>query len=214
MCIRDSIKSDDTWYRVKEGVPTGGIPSVDLGNIAVFYVLKRLVFSEDKRPDELRHFVRFVDDGSGIWCNSKESFNEWFSILRTASVALFGLDFTCEVSPINEYSQFLDIKFKFDNGVLTTDLFRKPTDANRYLEFSSRRPCLPIWYTLVHSGYTSSWYTPKLFYACVGVFWGIWVSVSASVSASACKCGVYPWSVPKRRILEEKVVACFKMLAF
>ena len=50
------------------------------------------------------------------------------------------MDFTCEITCINDFSQFLDIKFKFDHGKLTTDLYRKPTDANRYLEFTSSHP--------------------------------------------------------------------------
>ena len=134
------IKFEDSWYRVENGVPTGGIPSVDLGNISVFYVLKQLVFNDVMRPKEILHFIRFVHDMSGVWKGTKESFQEWFTILRNASVPLYSLDFTCEITAVNEYSQFLDIKFKFENGELTTDIFRKPTDANRYLEFSSNHP--------------------------------------------------------------------------
>ena len=125
---------------MNNGVPTGGIPSVDLGNISVFYVLKKLVFNDEMRPKEFLHFVRFLDDMSGVWEGTMESFEEWFTIFKNASVPLYGLDFTCVLTPVNQYSQFLDINFKFSNGVLTTDIFRKPTDANRYLEFSSSHP--------------------------------------------------------------------------
>ena len=37
-------------------------------------------------------------------------------------------------------SQFFDILYKFEEGKLVTDLFRKETDANRYLEFFSYHP--------------------------------------------------------------------------
>ena len=47
------IKFEDSWYRVENGVPTGGIPSVDLGNISVFYVLNQLVFNDIMRPKEI-----------------------------------------------------------------------------------------------------------------------------------------------------------------
>ena len=87
------IKFEDSWYRVEDGVPTGGIPSVDLGNISVFYVLKQLVFNDVMRPKEIPHFIRFVDDMSGVWKVTKESFQEWLTILRNASVPLYGLDF-------------------------------------------------------------------------------------------------------------------------
>ena len=44
------------------------------------------------------------------------------------------------VNPVTTFTQFLDIQFKFNNGQLTTDIFRKPTDANRYLYFNSYHP--------------------------------------------------------------------------
>ena len=76
---------------MENGVPTGGIPSVDLGNISVFYVLKQLVFNDVMQPKEIPHFIRFVDDMSGVWKGTKESFHEWFTLLRNASVLLYGL---------------------------------------------------------------------------------------------------------------------------
>ena len=76
---------------MEDGVPTGGIPSVDLGNISVFYVLNRLVFNDIMQPKEILHFIRFVHDMSGVWKGTKESFQEWFTILMNASVLLYGL---------------------------------------------------------------------------------------------------------------------------
>ena len=55
-------------------------------------------------------------------------------------MSMYNLDLTYEITAINEFSQFLDIQYKFENGVLTTDLYRKPTDANRYLHFMSYHP--------------------------------------------------------------------------
>ena len=53
----------------------------------------------------------------------------------------YSLDITYEVNPITEFTQFLDIKYKFEGGKLSTELFRKPTDAsNRHLKFSSFHP--------------------------------------------------------------------------
>ena len=121
-------------------IPTGGVPSVDLGNIAVFYVLRNLVYDPERRPVEIVSFMRFVDDGTGIWQGSITHFHEWIGILKQTSIALYGLDFTYEVHPITEPCQFLDIQFSFNDGTLATDVYRKPTDANRYLEFSSCHP--------------------------------------------------------------------------
>ena len=44
------------------------------------------------------------------------------------------------VNNASNFTQFLDIRFKFVNSVLTTDIFRKETDANRYLFYNSFHP--------------------------------------------------------------------------
>lgn len=132
------LKNDDQWYEVVNGVPTGGINSVDCGNIALFFVLKKLVY--ENKPRELRNLDRFVDDISGQGKGSIRKFTEWVELLRTQMVSTYGLDITFDVKPITEPTQFLDIQYWFESGKLTTDLFRKPTDANRYLEFSSFHP--------------------------------------------------------------------------
>ena len=134
------VKFQNCWYVSENGIPTGGIPSVDLGNITVFYVMRHLVYNPEVRPVEMCSFMRFVDDGTGIWQGAITHFHEWIDVLKQSSVALYGLDFTYEVHPITEPCQFLDIQFSFNNGTLATDVYRKPTDANRYLEFSSYHP--------------------------------------------------------------------------
>ena len=126
------------WYGVVDGVPTGGVPSVDVANMSVFFVLKQLIYNHPN--SNLHRFIRFVDDGCGIWKGDEESFFVWFENLRSTSVTTYGLDLTLSVKPVTEFTQFLDIQFKFYNGILTTDIFRKPTDANRYLSFSSFHP--------------------------------------------------------------------------
>ena len=60
--------------------------------------------------------------------------------LRVKSVDLYGLDLTVVVNKASVFTQFLDIQFKFVDGVLTTDIFRKETDANRYLYYNSFHP--------------------------------------------------------------------------
>ena len=81
-----------------------------------------------------------VDDGLGFFSGDIDNFYSWFNDVREASVDLCGLDLTVCVNPVTSFTQFLDIQFKFNNGKLTTDIFRKPTDANRYLYFNSFHP--------------------------------------------------------------------------
>ena len=132
------FKNGDQWYEVVNGVPTGGINSVDCGNISLFYVLKILVYN--KKPTELNNLDRFVDDISAQGKGCPNKFKEWVESLPSQMISKYGLDITCSIKPITEYTRLLDIQYRFQEGKLTTDLFRKATDANRYLEFSSFHP--------------------------------------------------------------------------
>ena len=135
------LKNQDSWYEVVNGVPTGGISSVDCGNISLYYVLKTLVYNPDRRPQFLKNHDRFVDDMSSQCSAPREVIEKWVKDVRDEMVARFGLDITYEIKDITEFTQFLDIVYKVKDGSLTTDLYRKKTDANRYnLEFSSYHP--------------------------------------------------------------------------
>ena len=92
-------------------------------------------------PSHLRNLDRFVDDiTSCVSSASRETIQEWVLQLREDMVTKFGLDITYEIKNITEYTQFLDFQYKVVNKKLITDLYRKKTDANRYLEFSSYHP--------------------------------------------------------------------------
>ena len=131
------VKFRDVWYGVKEGIPTGGIPSVSVANICVYYVFKMLIYSQE---NDVLSLLRFVDDGLGFYDGTMDCFNVWFASVREISVNMYGLDLTVVVNPVSSCTQFLDIKFKFVDGKLTTNIFRKETDANKYLSFHSHHP--------------------------------------------------------------------------
>ena len=132
------LKNDGQWYEVVNGVPTGGINSVDCGNIALFYVLKNLIYT--KKPEGLRNLEQFVDDISGQGKGCMKTFTSWIESIRSQMIATYGLDIFYEAKSIMDFTQFLDIQYRFEGNKLITDLFRKPTDVNRYLEFSSFHP--------------------------------------------------------------------------
>ena len=88
-----SSEDEDQWYEVVNGVPTGGINSVDCGNIALVFALKTLVYYPVFRPEELRNLDRFVDDicSQGMWRGSIIDFESWvtlFVCLKTPGVPL------------------------------------------------------------------------------------------------------------------------------
>ena len=142
-CRSGVVKSKDGWYTSAKGIPTGGVPCVHIANITVYYVLSRLAFNANVRPPELISLLRFVDDGLGFWKGSQESFNVWMENLNEVSTEEFGLSFTYELFEEDQFAQFLDINLRLEfaeNCIMVTDIYRKPTDANRYLQFTSHHP--------------------------------------------------------------------------
>ena len=133
------LNSDNgDWYRLHRGIPTGAVTSVDLANISLFYALKNCAYSE--RPTFVHTMMRFVDDISGLAKTDVVNMENWIVDVRQKLRSDHSLDITYEVLPIESSCKFLDISFRFVNGILHTDIFRKKTDANRYLYHSSHHP--------------------------------------------------------------------------
>ena len=134
------------WYRHLQGIATGGSLSVSLANIAVFYVLRCVIYGSDTVPEQLVSLKRFVDDLSGLWAGTRRSFIKWSEFVNS-QLALFGLSIkekesqNWDLNPPGDFTTFLDIKFTFDKDEgLVTDVNIKPTDARIYLHFSSSHP--------------------------------------------------------------------------
>ena len=132
------------FYKPKSGCPTGGSLSVQIANIAVFFVLLKALYSDKLLMKDIVDIKRFIDDGVGIHSMTSRSFSKWKKSI-SERVAFYGL--TIKESDWNEPSvkhdmiNFLDINFSFDgNRDLQTDLYRKPTDARAYLHFNSCHP--------------------------------------------------------------------------
>ena len=131
------------WYQSISGISTGGSLSVQLANIAVYYVLNKCVYSNGELNKNIIDIKRFIDDGVGIFEGNMENFDIW---KRSATVLLsrYNLiikDVDWKVANLTEYVNFLDIKFGFDNaGQLQTDLYQKETDSKAYLDFNSCHP--------------------------------------------------------------------------
>ena len=100
------LKNEDKWFSVENGIPTGGINSVDCANITLFYVLKKLVYNTDVRPKELLNIERFVDDISGQGNSDRGAFENWVKTLRDKMVSLLNLDITYEVKSITHLPNF------------------------------------------------------------------------------------------------------------
>ena len=105
-CKSGVVKSTDGWYTSAQGIPTGGVPCVELGNITVYYVLHHLAYNDNVRPPELLNLLRYVDDGLGFWTGDEESFKTWMTNLNVSSTDIFGLSFTFELFEMDKFAQF------------------------------------------------------------------------------------------------------------
>ena len=140
-------KFGDNWYRSRNGIPTGNSLSVMLANITVYYVLKKVIYSDENIPPQLIDLRRFIDDLGGMWSGTVEQFGVWADGVNRILERDYGLslkrDHTkpWDISGADEFATFLDVRFKFDAETrLITDVNIKDTDARVYLHFSSCHP--------------------------------------------------------------------------
>ena len=125
-------------------MPTGGGIIVELANIAVYFVLRNVLYSDKDLMKRIISIRRYIDDGVGLHFMTKREFGIWSSTI-SEKVKLFHLKIKDSDWTVPEKQgkmvNFLDINFTFDkHGALQTDLYRKPTDARCYLNFSSCHP--------------------------------------------------------------------------
>ena len=143
-CIQLSLDSavgkfENNWYRGEIGIPTGGTLCVHLADITVYKIFRVYIYYY--KPISLVYMKRFVDDGTGGWMGSLNAFMDWVSALNCKLLENHGLEITYKLHKFDKYIEFLDIRYKFDNyGTVHTDIFTKPTDAHRYLNYRSFHP--------------------------------------------------------------------------
>ena len=127
------------WFKPINGIATGVKLSVYIANIAVYYAFKRIV--HDKKHINLLYLFRYIDDGTGGWRGTLQEFYRWFIKVYKYLYNNFNLRLTLNICPSYNFSEFLDIQYRFiNNGTLDTDVFYKPTDSHRYLNFNSCHP--------------------------------------------------------------------------
>ena len=78
--VQHSLKSSigqfgDHFYKQKKGVPTGGSLCVQLANIAVFYLMRKEVYSDPALMANITALKRYIDDGSGFFSGTQAEFS-------------------------------------------------------------------------------------------------------------------------------------------
>ena len=129
----------DRWYKMLEGVPTGGSDSVCLANIYVKWVL--LKFNKSKPATVFQSnfclLLRFIDDFFGGWAGTYRQFKQFITVFNNFGKH-YGVIFDKE--QFGDSVTFLDVLVSNSCGHLVTDLYFKPTDARRYLHRNSFHP--------------------------------------------------------------------------
>ena len=126
------------WYKARKGIATGGTLCVHIANISVFYAYKKIIYLD--LPINISYLFRFIDDGTGGWVGKLSDFYLWFNRVNCYLYKLYNIKLTMEIKKSHLFINFLDVKYRFINCELDTDLFFKPTDAHRFLHYNSAHP--------------------------------------------------------------------------
>ena len=135
-CLDNSaVQYRGDWYRALKGIITGGSASVPFANIFMRYVTKDFSYSK------LLLWLRFIDDVFGVLQGTARVFSSFLEKLNS-HLEQFGIYFTVDLesNPPGKVVNFLDVTVDVSSASLSTRLFRKPTDARRYLNFQSFHP--------------------------------------------------------------------------
>ena len=129
------------WYKQKVGVPTGGSICVQIANIAVYYIMRQLVYENEELMTNIKSVKRYIDDGSGVFSGTKRQFAEFINTVNN-KISPYGLNIDEHtIADPGQYVAFLDVQFCFsEDGDLMTDLYVKETDSRSYLYYGSSQP--------------------------------------------------------------------------
>ena len=127
---------NDRFYRQKLGSAIGTKFAPTYANLFMTRLEERLL---DASHDKPLVWMRFIDDVFFIWTHGEERLKSFINHLNSSHETI---KFTSEQS--RDRISFLDVQFSLgEGGVLSTDLFSKPTDTHQYLH---KKSCHP-WHT-------------------------------------------------------------------
>ena len=126
---------DGNWYEAMDGVATGGTLCVHVANILVFFAFDKVIYSQN--TPLIAFFFRFIDDCTGCWTGPIKYFYSWFKGIYTKLASEFNIRLTFNIVHANNFIEFLDVQYRFIDEGLDTDIFYKPTDAHRYVNYTS-----------------------------------------------------------------------------
>jgi len=92
---------------------------------------------KEERDGLIQEFLRFIDDILFFWLGTETALKAWIEKINTLFPTI---KFTADYDFTTKTCNYLDLTITVKNGLITTDLYRKPTDAIKYLLPTSSHP--------------------------------------------------------------------------
>ena len=126
---------DGNYYQQNEGAAMGSPLSPIIANIFMEFFEEAAIESATLKPS---FWIRYVDDTFTLWPHGEATLHEFLNHLNSLRPTI---KFTMEVESENSLP-FLDVRVTRDPSTLTikTEVYRKPTHTDRYLNFRSYHP--------------------------------------------------------------------------
>lgn len=121
----------DSYYKQLEGAPMGSPLSPPIANLFMEEFEVALMKSDVLKP---KVWLRYVDDVFFVWSHG---LGELYNFLDYINDKFASIKFTMELESNNSLP-FLDVRVtKSSNGVLSTNVYRKPSDPELYIRADS-----------------------------------------------------------------------------
>ena len=141
--MRDVLTNNIFEFRKKKfiqligtAIVTGGAPT--LANIFMAVIDDLIEDCGIVDGESLIEFIkRFIDDLLLFWSGTVQQFETFMKKINSLHPTI---KFTSSYNFEEKSTSYLDMEIKIVNGVITTDLYRKPTDKIQYLLPSSCHP--------------------------------------------------------------------------
>ncbi|XP_064461611.1 uncharacterized protein LOC135371549 [Ornithodoros turicata] len=128
----NNFEFDSQHYLQISGTAMGTKMAPIYANIFMGTLEEKFVEGRERKP---ALYKRYLDDIFMIWPHSVRDLIEFINDLNQFHPTI-KFTHTYSTATVN----FLDVQVRLQDGVLSTDLFRKPTDSQQYLSFHSCHP--------------------------------------------------------------------------
>ena len=132
---KNYFKFENEFYLQKQGVSMGSPFSPNYANLFMGKFEEDYVYKDNPYGTYIKCWYRFIDDIFFVFDGNSEMLNGFLLYMNSR---LPSIKFTLEAS--QQTVPFLDVSVTKKNGDIETTVYRKKTDRNNYLHFSSYHP--------------------------------------------------------------------------